>query len=238
MFGILKVNLNKTASPLCYCSDEKEARKLFEEMSKSTNVPLQLVANFDPKVKAMKLSNHTVLEESDPSQNKHLTEIKKYPVLKKKYRYEYVPIQKRIEFEKKLKAQEEEAKKQQENEIKQQQKVKQNILKSSNTVQLKNCKNNNTGLPIDYYIKKPNVNTPIKRYLFYLVDKDSNLILLSELPWSLEYDKNFFRIKKENSNIHVEGYWLVECYAQNKTEAIKFCKSKIREYFKGKKKKK
>ena len=194
MFGILRVNINKTTSPLCYCSSEKEARRMFEEMSKSTNVPLQLVTNFDPKVTAMKFSNHTVLEESDPSQNKHLAEIKEYPVLKMKYRYEYVPIQKRIEFEKKLKAQEEEAKKQQENEIKKQQKVQQDILKSSNTVQLKSCKNNNTGLPIDYYIKKPNINTPIKRYLFYLVDKDANLILLSELPWNLEYDKDFFRL--------------------------------------------
>lgn len=238
MFGILRVNINKTTSPLCYYSNEKEARRMFEEMSKSTNVPLQLVTNFDPKVTAMKFSNHTVLEESDPSQNKHLEEIKEYPVLKMKYRYEYVPIQKRIEFEKKLKAQEEEAKKQQEDEIKKQQKVQQDILKSSNTVQIKSCKNNNTGLPIDYYIKKPDINTPIKRYLFYLVDRDANLILLSELPWSLEYDKDFFRMKTESSNINTEGYWMVECYAQNKTEAIKFCKSKIKEYFEGKKKKK
>lgn len=235
MFGILRVNSNKTTSPLCYFSDEIEARKMFEGMSKATNVTLQLVDNFDPKITAMKFSNHTVLEESDPSKNDQLKEVKKFPVMKMKYRYEYISKQEKLEYEQKLKAQEIQAQIQQKQDEKQQKKINQEILKSKQTIG--DNTNKHTGLPIDYYIKKPDFNTPVKRYLFYLVHQNSNLILVSELPWSLEYDINYFNIKTESNNINVEGYWMVECYAKNKTDAIKFCKEKIKEYFKKRKSK-
>lgn len=92
-------------------------------------------------------------------------------------------------------------------------------------------------LPIDYYIKKTKKKETNIFYFHYdLLDKNSNLIFVSKVPWTLEFDPLKIRISKQS--IYEDKYLSIFCYAKTNSEAEKLIKPEIKKYFKNLKKKK
>lgn len=89
-------------------------------------------------------------------------------------------------------------------------------------------------LPINYYIEKDKKEIKqVFRFQYKLLDVKSNLIFISKIPWPLEYEKEYFKMVKESP--HIEGHYIISCFAKNNSEAETFIKQKLKEIFKKKK---